>query len=172
MNKSEIAAQLENNYQSFIHLIQSLNDTQLCAAPEDKWSAIKQLDHLASAVSAVNVVFRLPQFIVKWRFGTANRPSKNYDSLVAKYHERLQAANRPPARFQPQSNTAAEREVLILKLEKAVAAMCKGTLKCSEKELDTLVLPHPLLGMLTLREMLYFTIYHAEFHEKSVKKYI
>jgi hypothetical protein len=26
------------------------------------------------------------------------------------------------------------------------------------------VLPHPLLGKLTIREMLYFTVYHGEHH--------
>jgi hypothetical protein len=34
--------------------------------------------------------------------------------------------------------------------------------------LDLLILPHPLLGKLTLREMLYFTLYHVEHHEKQV----
>ena len=40
----------------------------------------------------------------------------------------------------------------------------------SEKQLDTFILPHPLLGKLTLREMLYFTIYHAEHHKKQTLK--
>ncbi len=37
----------------------------------------------------------------------------------------------------------------------------------SEAQLDALILPHPLLGKLTLREMLYFTIYHVQHHEKQ-----
>jgi hypothetical protein len=38
----------------------------------------------------------------------------------------------------------------------------------SESELDQLLLPHPLLGKLTLREMVYFTIYHAHHHERQI----
>ena len=32
------------------------------------------------------------------------------------------------------------------------------------KDLDVYILPHPLLGKVTLREMLYFTIHHNEHH--------
>jgi len=32
--------------------------------------------------------------------------------------------------------------------------------KWNEDELDQYQLPHPILGKLTIREMLYFTIYH------------
>ena len=40
----------------------------------------------------------------------------------------------------------------------------------SEQQLDTFILPHPLLGKVTLREMMYFTIYHAEHHLKQAIK--
>jgi len=42
--------------------------------------------------------------------------------------------------------------------------------KFTENELDRYILPHLLLGKLTLREMLFFTIYHIEHHEKLIKR--
>jgi hypothetical protein len=39
-----------------------------------------------------------------------------------------------------------------------------------EKKLDSLILPHPLLGKLTLREMLYFTNYHVIHHHKLTNR--
>ena len=39
----------------------------------------------------------------------------------------------------------------------------------SESDLDTLQAPHPLLGKLTLRELMYFTIYHAQHHQRNVE---
>ena len=36
-------------------------------------------------------------------------------------------------------------------------------------DLDKYVLPHPLLGKVTLREMLYFTIHHNEHHLELLK---
>jgi hypothetical protein len=34
----------------------------------------------------------------------------------------------------------------------------------SEDDLDNHRLPHPLLGKLTVREMLFFTLYHIQHH--------
>ena len=39
----------------------------------------------------------------------------------------------------------------------------------TENELDTLSIPHPLLGSISLREMLYNAIYHVEHHQKIIK---
>jgi hypothetical protein len=33
-----------------------------------------------------------------------------------------------------------------------------------------LILPHPLLGKITIREMLYFTAYHVQHHENIIKR--
>ncbi|NBX80802.1 MAG: DinB family protein, partial [Flavobacteriales bacterium] len=40
----------------------------------------------------------------------------------------------------------------------------------TEDDLDKYVLPHPLLGKLTLREMLCFTIYHVKHHVEIIKR--
>jgi len=41
----------------------------------------------------------------------------------------------------------------------------------NEANLDKYIIPHPLLGKLTLREMLFFTIHHNEHHLDLIKKY-
>jgi len=48
--------------------------------------------------------------------------------------------------------------------------LCKQLLDYSEQDLDELILPHPLLGKLTLREMMYFTMYHVLHHHKSIEE--
>ena len=40
--------------------------------------------------------------------------------------------------------------------------------KWSEDDLDLYVIPHPLMGKLTFREILYFTIYHVKHHKKQM----
>ena len=42
--------------------------------------------------------------------------------------------------------------------------------KWSEEKLDALQLPHPLLGNLTVREMLLFTLYHQRHHIDVVRR--
>ena len=53
-------------------------------------------------------------------------------------------------------------------LLREVEALCSRLERMDEKQLDAYLLPHPLLGKLTLREMLYFTIYHVEHHGRLV----
>ena len=58
-----------------------------------------------------------------------------------------------------------------IKLFRIISSICKNLDKFSEEDLDKFILPHPLLGKLTMREMMYFTIYHAQHHENIVKGY-
>jgi hypothetical protein len=55
-------------------------------------------------------------------------------------------------------------------LEKLVNSLCKSINSYSEEQLDQYILPHPLLGKLTIREMMYFTIYHAQHHTTIVRQ--
>ncbi len=59
-----------------------------------------------------------------------------------------------------------KKEQLTNSLLKIVKDLSKKIDKYSEVELDEYLLPHPLLGKLTVREMLFFTIHHVEQHQK------
>ena len=61
------------------------------------------------------------------------------------------------------------KEKLKEKLKNEVLNLCLSIEKISEEDLDYYLLPHPILGKLTLREMLYFTIYHVKHHEKQIR---
>ncbi len=62
------------------------------------------------------------------------------------------------------------RQALRLKL--LIISLCSKVDTCSKGQLDTFILPHPLLGKVTLREMLYSTIYHVQHHQKQIKNSI
>ncbi len=170
MNRTEIASRLAANHNFFLEQIDQLSDTDLCYAPEGKWNAIQQLDHIIRSVSPVNMAMGLPKFILKWRFGTANRPSKTYEQLVEKYQRKLMEGGRASARFTPPVITADQQKTLSRKLEKLVTALCLKTSRWSEEDLDRYILPHPLLGKLTIREMLYFTAHHVLHHQEAVNR--
>ena len=48
--------------------------------------------------------------------------------------------------------------------EIAAAALVTEVERWSERAMDRYRLPHPLLGQLTVREMLFFTLYHNVHH--------
>ncbi len=170
MKKEELVTLLQNNHAQYLTLIKQLNDEDFCYAPADKWSAGQQTDHLVKSVSPVNMAMGLPKFIPKLLFGVANRPSRSYETLIEKYNLKLQEGGRASGRFVPKPVTAHQKEDLVKQLEFLVEKLCSKTEKKSETDLDTYILPHPLLGKLTFREMLYFTAYHVEHHRSLVIK--
>jgi len=169
MNKQEIAQHLTANYATFAQLLASLSEAEYRHAPEGKWANGQHLDHLVRSVGPVNMALGLPRFLLRWLFGTANRPSRDYTGLVEKYRAKLAAGGRASGRFVPPPADWAKREKLLQSLDHQVKRLAEKTVRLSEEQLDTLLLPHPLLGKLTLREMLYFTIYHAEHHRAAVE---
>lgn len=168
MKTSELQQKLKESYVHFIGTINRVSDTDFTKSVNQKWTAGQQLDHIIKSVAPVNQAFALPGFVLKLSFGKANRPSRTYDQLVTKYQAKLSEGGIAPGRFVPASISVSQRTALISKLEKLVGSLSARIEGFSEKQLDLLILPHPLLGKLTLREMIYFTIYHAAHHEKQV----
>jgi hypothetical protein len=170
MNKSEIQLRLQENHHRFLKQIMELPDADFLKSSNAKWTAGQQLDHLVKAVNPVNLAFILPHFLLRIVFGKANRTSRTYDELVEKYKSKLAAGGKASAPFIPPPIAASDREKLSRRFLALTASMLNRINSFSEEQLDTLILPHPLLGKLTFREMLYFTIYHAEHHEKQTLK--
>lgn len=168
MNKIELQENLTATHTTFCEEIQHLSDVDFMYAPTGKWSAGQQLAHIVKSVSPVNLAFSLPAFLIKMVFGKANRPSRTYDALVEKYKLKLAEGGRASARFIPPQVNISDREVLLAKVQRLINSLNKRISAASEQELDLLILPHPLLGKLTFREMLYFTTYHVEHHHKHV----
>jgi hypothetical protein len=170
MTKSEIISLLTEKHKQFVNTFPAMSEREFSTPASNKWSPAQQLDHIIRSVSPVVMAFGLPSFILKWKFGKANRPSKTYEALVEKYHAKLAAGGKASAQFIPTAVSFQDREAAIAKVNTLVEKLNKRVEGKSEETLDKLILPHPLLGKLTFREMLYFTAYHAEHHEKATKK--
>jgi hypothetical protein len=166
MNKQAILEQLELHHTTFHQLMESLSAAEYLEAPAGKWCAGEQLDHICRSVAPVNLAFGLPGFLLQLLFGKVKRPSRSYEDLVEKYKVKLAAGGRAIGRYIPAESSWAARKKLLWRLEKLVNALNHKIQKMDEAQLDKYILPHPLLGKLTLREMLYFTIYHVQHHQR------
>ena len=166
MFKEEICAMLTTDHRNFTDYITSLNDEELLKSPPDKWNAGQHLDHIIRSVSAVRQALRVPKMILRIIFPKANRPSKDYEGLVEKYKSRLQQGGKAGGRFIPATIKATDKNNLVQKLNQQVNKLCDLLKDYNEDDLDSITLPHPLLGRLTMREMLYFTIYHVQHHHR------
>lgn len=166
MTTPEITTSLRNNHASFIHLIGQLNGEQLKRSQPHQWNPAQQLEHIYLSVRPVLLAFQLPRFIPRLLFGTAKQKSRDYDTLVRDYQIKLQQGGKSPSTYVPATEVNTIRR--LLQLEKSVDRLCHIIDRWTEEELDHYLLPHPLLGKLTMREMLYFTIYHVTHHHQQV----
>lgn len=145
-----------------------LPDSDFIKSANNKWTAGQQLDHTIKAVRPVKLAFLLPVFLLRLTFGKPNRASRTYNGLIEKYHAKLEAGGKASAPFIPKPVAIRDREKLAKQLQGLTDSLINRVNSYSETQLDSYILPHPLLGKLTLREMLYFTIYHVGHHEKQV----
>lgn len=167
MTRQEIQPLLTEKYSAFLACLRSMPDLLVHMAAPGKWSPAQQAEHLVKSVKPVTLAFGLPKFMLSMLFGKANRPSRSFDELVARYHERLAAGGRASKPFIPGVPSNTDR--VYARLERSVNRLHHRIGRFSESELDTLLLPHPLMGKLTLREMLYFTAYHADHHRRLIE---
>lgn len=170
MTRSEIQQTLRANHQSFLDLVKGLSEAQFNQAPDGKWTPGQHLEHIQRAVAPLAKGVGLPKFVLKWVFGKANRPSKTYEGLVQKYKNKIAAGGQASGRFIPPAVGWNQRDALLLQLPKTVQLLAKRLEKFSEEDLDAYIAPHPLLGKLTLREMMYFTVYHVQHHEGLIQR--
>lgn len=172
MDKQQLSVALQKSHQAFIKELNGLSETDFNTKPGDKWTAGQQLDHIIKSVKPLNMAFGLPKFVLKSKFGVANRPSRTYDELVAKYQKALNEIDGKsiPSDFAPNEIAFNNKEKSFEALNKLIQKLCKRFDAYSEERLDTYILPHPLIGKVTLREMLYFTNYHVQHHQKQISE--
>lgn len=170
MDKANISKQLKESHVEFIAYINSLKEEEYLYAPNDKWDSSQHIDHILKSIKMLNKALKVPKWILKQKFGHANRASKTYDVLVAKYSEKLKTAKATPARFQPEKITFSNKNKMLISIGKIIKSLIKKIQNLSEEKLDYYILPHPLLGKQTLREQFYFSIHHVKHHQNLIKR--
>jgi hypothetical protein len=170
MNKETIKKELTEKHKEFVDYIDSLSDNDfLNTKNNQKWSAGQHLEHIYLSVRPVNLALLLPKIFMRLFFG---KPSniRTYEQLVNDYQNVLKNGGKAGTLYIPKSVSISKKQNLINNLTKLVVALNRKIDKISEEDLDKHILPHPLIGKTTIREMLYFTIYHVQHHQKAIKE--
>ena len=140
----------------------------------DGWSPSDHVRHLVKSNRPVAMALGIPRFVLRLRFGAAKAPSKRYSELVATYREALggglKAGTYAPAPLSAARQTPVQREESLAFLDTSLRDLIAQAGRWSERALDRLRIPHPGLGPLTVREMLFFTLYHNTHHVMGVAR--
>ncbi len=168
-NHTDLVAKLKNNHQKFISHIDALTEKEFEFSNDQKWTAGQELDHIVKSTLPIALVLNNKTFI-KSKFGTIDRSLLSYGELVDKYHDALKNGGKAMGQFIPDPVCWAKKAKLKNQLIGIVENISTYLDLYSEDELKALILPHPLLGALTIQEMMFFAIYHVGHHlENSLK---
>jgi hypothetical protein len=166
MNKEEIVQMLENKHQELFDVLSNDLLYNWESGPENKWTVGQHVLHLLDSAKMLNKALSYPKFILKYKFGLANRATRDYLTVAKRYQDRLKENQDRARNFNKDLRvpTILEKENIILELKKQLSKLQKTTLKWKDKKLDTLLLPHPLMGRMIVREVIMWSGYHTEHH--------
>jgi hypothetical protein len=138
----------------------------------DRWSPAEHIRHLRKTTVPVARALRMPAWLLRLRFGRGAGTSRDFRTLRDTYRGALarggQAGRFAPTRESTPIDPAGRRAAIMGAWDEAVSAVDAAGGRWSESALDRTGLPHPLLGLLTVREMLAFTVYHTSHHLTSI----
>lgn len=153
----------------------SLDAEEVVLRVGDAWTPAEHLDHLNIAIGEIARAFGISAWLLRLRFGSARRPARTFEQVRDDYRARLAtglgARGRfVPTREAPMDEDAIVRRTRLLSRWYAVNAKLSTALaKWSERSLDRVLLPHPILGRIPAREIIMFGIYHNYHHIAAAK---
>ncbi len=162
---------LQAQHAELMAYLHKLSDEEIHKQIDGKWSVLQNMDHLLKSVRKANPAVRKPGFLLRRAFGKPNREARSYEGLVERYKERLASSTaQSPKEYRAAESQNLDRSKVLKDYDVEMKKFFHFVQKVKEPKLDRTLLPHPLLGRLLLREVLYFMHYHTDHHFKAIKK--
>ena len=168
MKKAEILERLKTEVSDYVNISNSFDETSFFKQPNpEKWSAAQNLQHLVFVSKRISDTLKTPSVLAA--FGSAERPSRDYETVEKDYQTVLEAQKAIGMPYR-HLDTEGSKVDLIENLAAVTKELTDVSEQLSEEQLDSLQMPHPLLGLLTVRELLQFAASHTQHHFKIVEK--
>lgn len=170
MNKQEIISKLKASFDDAIAATQKVSEANFNVSQNNKWTAGENMAHLGVSAKMTCMAYTLPKIAPALLYGKTKDGSRSYQQVVDFYLSKLKDGAKASGVYVP-AKTNYERQRIAESLQKYRDKLVNAVAdKWSEEQLDTYRIGHPVLGKLTARELLYFTIYHNGHHTKTVSE--
>lgn len=175
LSKSDILNRLETAHQHLIQTVSTMSEEQFLLVGSEGWSAADHLKHLLLSVKPLVKALQFPHEQMTAMFGDAERPSMSYEEMIAVYQARIQAglraedyAGATPFAYRFPEGVTSIQAYLLEQWHTTNQRLLDTLANWSEAALDRQLIPHPAIGNITVREMLYFTAYHNQAHGQQM----
>lgn len=160
---------LDSVISELITFADQIEPSKFYAPHGEKWSPAEHIDHLNRSLKPLKQGMRLPKFVIRW-VGGKPVTKRNYEEVVLTYQSVLESGGKATGRYIPKTRMKRDKLALINELHRQGEKLCQSLDFWTEDQLDGYAMPHPLLGKISVREMLFFTIYHNQHHLKTLKR--
>ena len=168
--KEAIINETKSSNQRAIEWFDAIPADQFFIREGEVWSASDNVDHLIKAIKPIALALKMPRLGLQTMFGKAEHPSRTYVQICKIYVDEIAKGAQASGRYLPDQESPAQPEKhkkeLLDQLREAGNSLLSVLEKWQDAELDQYQLPHPILGKLTVREMLFFSIYHMLRHAR------
>lgn len=174
-SRADVVSELTRLAAEVARLVESFDTPAFFAAQSEggevKWSPAEQVRHLTRSTYPLARAFAMPRLALALRFGVTLRGGGSYEDVAARYTRYLET--RPDSgRFGPGrdelAHDDARRAEIMARWRDAVSRLAAAVERWPERALDRYRLPHPLMGAISTREMLHFTLFHTSHHARQV----
>jgi hypothetical protein len=140
------------------------------------WSAEAYVQHLLLSIKPFVRVLEMTPAAVQRRFGLPQHGSRPFAGLVALYTRALASGFRAetveavlPAAYRYPPDVTDPHAHLLHAWHDSHARLYQALAAWPETALDQAQVPHPAVGLLTVREMLFFTLHHNRLHHADIR---
>ena len=162
-----IAEALESAHEEAVEYWSGYDTSEFFAPMGMQWSAAEHVRHLTRAMTPLLPVLRMPRMALRMAFGSPKRPSRSLMELDELYRAAI-ANGGTAGRYTPPTDRHAgdqvRRDRIMDTHSETLRGLTQAMERWTEAQLDVHRLPHPLLGRLTVREMMLFTLLHNRHH--------
>lgn len=170
MNKPALIDLLQKGFEAVKTFASTTPREAFYFKPADTiWSAAENVQHLTQSVQPLNRLFGRPQSYFAEKWGYAVHSSRTYEEVVEEYHVALGTGVAATGAFVPLSPNP-DLVLLLDEFKQANDALINYLINWTEEDLDKYTIPHPLMGLLTIWEMMLFTAYHTRHHLEIMEK--
>ena len=142
-------------------LFAQVNDTKINFKPTEKWSFGEEMVHLIMSTNGTALVLASPDE----RLLPSDHASRGYDAIVDEYKTKLRLNPTIGQSIADKAGKTYKGEELKASFTRAAQNTLLALKYWDEAKADQwMVWKHPLLGKMTAREMVYFTVYHTRHH--------
>lgn len=171
-SKEEVLSSLKIGVEEVHAALLELSVKECFQKDGERWSAAENLQHLILSVVPLAKGLEMPKLTLRMMFGKSASDSRSFSNIIVVYKELLEKGAVATNRYVPDEipQTEEAKADLLHNWQRAGKRLLAAAEAWSEQDMDVYQLPHPLIGKMTVREMLFFTIYHNAFHGKRISE--